>query len=346
MTTQTRSFSWVDPIKLAALRQTMSGFEFFDRMAKGDIPPAPIYQAIGFELIELGKDYGRIECAIGRHHYNPLGIAHGGVAATLIDTAAGISIQSELEEGFTPVTVNLRVDYLRAMTEATGTVKCEARVAKRGRQICLADAEITDANGRSYARGSGTFYITERKHEIDAPLSNKSANGESSDLGVERERIVEWTSAEELQRLAQQKTGHDLLTSMAAGNIPPPAISRLIDMALAEVGDGEVTFTTVPSEIHYNPMGLVHGGLQGILLDSATGLAVFTQVPEGHAFTTIDLSVDYYKPLTLDSGPVRCHGRVVRGGRRIAVADGEVVGADGTVYARGSSTCLVFPKRQ
>jgi len=101
-------------------------------------------------------------------------------------------------------------------------------------------------------------------------------------------------------------------------------------------------FECEPGEFVYNAIGSVHGGIPATLIDSAASCAVHTQLPAGTSYTTINLSLDMIKGITDQVGTLRCEGRVIRAGARIAVADAELKGADGTLYARGSATCLIL----
>lgn len=131
---------------------------------------------------------------------------------------------------------------------------------------------------------------------------------------------------------------------MVAGRFPRPPIADTLGFDLARVEDGVAVFTCTPGEEHYNPIGAVHGGLAATLIDSATGCAVHTTLPAGVGYTTVSLSVEMLRPMTAATGPIRCEGRVVHRGGRLAIAEGEVLGeSDGKVYARGRPVCLVLP---
>jgi uncharacterized protein (TIGR00369 family) len=108
------------------------------------------------------------------------------------------------------------------------------------------------------------------------------------------------------------------------------------------VGEGEAVFEVEPAEFHYNPIGVVHGGLALALLDSAMGCAVHTTVPAGMAYTTLEVKANFVRPLTLATGLVRCHGSVVHRGRTIATAEGRVEDVAGKLYAHGTSTLLLI----
>ena len=109
-----------------------------------------------------------------------------------------------------------------------------------------------------------------------------------------------------------------------------------------EVEEGRATFTIEPAEFHYNPIGVVHGGLALALLDSAMGCAVHSTLAAGVAYTTLEVKANFVRPLTSSTGLIRCTGTVVHGGRTVATAEGRVVDADGKLYAHGTSTLLIF----
>jgi uncharacterized protein (TIGR00369 family) len=137
-------------------------------------------------------------------------------------------------------------------------------------------------------------------------------------------------------------SGKDYFTAILKGELPAPPIMETLAFRLAEVGDGRIVFTCAPGEFLYNAIGSVHGGVPATLIDSAASCAVHTQLPAGTGYTTVNLAIDMIRGITDTVGTLRCEGRVVRAGARIAVADAELKGADGALYARGSATCLIL----
>jgi uncharacterized protein (TIGR00369 family) len=128
---------------------------------------------------------------------------------------------------------------------------------------------------------------------------------------------------------------------MLDGQMPQAPMTKLLDMRLLEVEAGRVVFGAVPSRAHYNGMGVVHGGFAATLLDSALGCAINSMAPPGKIFTTLELKINYTRPLTEEVGPVRCEARVIHLGSRTATAEGRIVDAKGKLYAHGSTTCIV-----
>ncbi len=136
--------------------------------------------------------------------------------------------------------------------------------------------------------------------------------------------------------------GLEFFRQMLAGTLPRAPMTTLLNLRLLEVGKGRVVFGAVPTRAHYNGMGVVHGGLAATLLDSALGCAVNTMAPPGKIFTTLELKINFTRPLTREVGPVRCEARIIHVGNRIATAEGRVVDTRGKLYAHGTTTCILF----
>ena len=138
------------------------------------------------------------------------------------------------------------------------------------------------------------------------------------------------------------KTGLEQMQAMLAGELPFAPIARTLDFSLIRVEPGVALFQGKPGPGHFNPMGGVHGGWFATLLDSALGCAVHTMVPVGRGYTTAELSVNYVRGLTPKVGRVRAEGKVIHCGKQLATAEARLFGADGTLFAHATTTCLVF----
>jgi uncharacterized protein (TIGR00369 family) len=119
-------------------------------------------------------------------------------------------------------------------------------------------------------------------------------------------------------------------------------MAALLDIHLLEVAKGRAVLEVTPGPAHTNGIGIVHGGLMATLLDSALGCAVNSLLPAGRIFTTLEVKVNYTRPIRQDAGPLRCEARVVHAGRRTATAEGRVVDRAGKLYAHGSGTWMLF----
>lgn len=140
-------------------------------------------------------------------------------------------------------------------------------------------------------------------------------------------------------------SGLEYMQKLAAGELPQSGMGQLMGFRLAEVSEGYAVLTVVPDERHYNGIGIAHGGLAATLLDSATGCAINTMMAAGKIFTTLEMKINYVRPIRGGAGVVRCEARVIHVGTRTAYAEGRVVDEQGKLYAHGTATCMLFRLR-
>jgi uncharacterized protein (TIGR00369 family) len=137
-------------------------------------------------------------------------------------------------------------------------------------------------------------------------------------------------------------SGLDFMRAIASGEVEQPPIARLLGFGVIEVGEGRAVFTADPGEQHYNPIGVVHGGLAMTLLDSAMTCAVQTRAPAGSGFTTVEAKTNFVRPITVGTGTIRAIGTLIHAGSRLATAEGRIVDAAGKLYAHATTTCIVL----
>jgi EmrB/QacA subfamily drug resistance transporter len=158
-----------------------------------------------------------------------------------------------------------------------------------------------------------------------------------------RERVIRWEDPIAVLEQNKHLEPAERLRGIKSGAVPPPPIAVTLGFEIEDAGDGRAVFAVRPDEYHYNPIGTVHGGLAATLLDSAMGCAVETTLEPGVAYTTVELKVNYVRPMTRDTGRVVCEANVVHRGGKIATAEGRVFAEEtGKLIAHGSTTCLVF----
>ena len=137
--------------------------------------------------------------------------------------------------------------------------------------------------------------------------------------------------------------GLAFLQALIAGTVPNPPISELLNFYLVEVAKGRAVFEGNPEFRHYNPIGSVHGGIAATLLDSALGCAIFSTLHKGDTWTTLELKLNFVRPMTKDTGPVRAEGRILHRGRTVATSEGDLKDRAGKLYAHATTTCMIFP---
>ena len=159
-----------------------------------------------------------------------------------------------------------------------------------------------------------------------------------------RERTITWEDPATTFERARHLSGMDYLRGIMSGELPAPPIARMLGMDIVELGEGRAVLAAQPGEHHYNPIGVVHGGLAATLLDSATGCAVQTTLGPGTGYTTIELNTHFTGAITRDTGRVLCEAEVVHRGGTIATAEGRLrAESTGKMLAHGTSTCLIIP---
>ena len=142
-------------------------------------------------------------------------------------------------------------------------------------------------------------------------------------------------------RAARSMRGIDYLQAMVRGEFPPPPIAVLLGFGLVEVAEGRAAFAVEPGEHHYNPIGLVHGGLLATILDSDLGCAIHSTLPAGTGYSTLELHVNLVRAVSRDTGRLVCEAEILHRGGRVATAQGRVLDGQGRMYAHGTTTCLL-----
>lgn len=141
-----------------ALREH-TGIDFLHAIGRGALPPAPIAELMGIVPISIEPGLAVFQGTPTLAHYNPSGVVHGGYGATLLDTAVGCAIHSMLPAGKGYTTLELKVNYIRAMNDQTGPVRAEGKVVSLGGQVGIAEGRITDVNGKLYAFATTTCLV-------------------------------------------------------------------------------------------------------------------------------------------------------------------------------------------
>jgi len=136
-----------------------SGLEFLQKFALGELPRPPIGALMDFKLLEVGPGRAVFTVEPAEYHYNPIGTVHGGLAATLLDSAMSCAVHSMLPPGVGYTTLEMKVNFVRALTVATGTVRSEGSVIHMGSRTATAEGRIVDLSGKLYAHATTTCLV-------------------------------------------------------------------------------------------------------------------------------------------------------------------------------------------
>lgn len=156
---RTRTHSWPDPSRLAESYRTTSGLDFLRLLASREIGQTPMMATLNYDFIRVDEGLVEFECELGEYHYNPLGVVHGGLAATMLDSAAACAVQTLLPAGTAYTSADLTVHYLRPITSDLGTIRAIGTVLNKGRRTALAHAEVRDGDDRLLAHATSSCML-------------------------------------------------------------------------------------------------------------------------------------------------------------------------------------------
>ena len=148
---------------LASAARSMQGIEFLRAIRDGRLPPAPIARLLGFSLVEVEPGYAVFECIPGERHYNPIGVVHGGLAMTLLDSAMGCCVQTLIPAGAGYTTLEAKTNLVRAITSATGKLRAVGKALHVGKRVATAEARLEDPAGKLYAHATTTCIVLESR---------------------------------------------------------------------------------------------------------------------------------------------------------------------------------------
>jgi uncharacterized protein (TIGR00369 family) len=156
---RTRTIAWEDPLASAHAGATLSGLDYLRAVAQGKLPPPPIALLLGFDIEEVAEGRVVFTAETGEHQYNPIGVVHGGLAATLLDSAMGCAVHSRLPQGRGYTTLEIKVNYVRAISRDSGPLRAIGTVVHMGGKTATAEARLLDREGRLCAHGSTTCML-------------------------------------------------------------------------------------------------------------------------------------------------------------------------------------------
>ena len=157
-----RTITWEDPRGAAEAGRSMSGLEYLQKIVAGELPRPPIGVLMDFDITELSEGRAVFVVEPAEYHYNPIGVVHGGLAATLLDSAMGAAVITTLDEATGCSTATMTVHYTRPINARTVKVLAEGWVVHRGSRLVTTEGRLSDEQGRLLAHGSATLALSER----------------------------------------------------------------------------------------------------------------------------------------------------------------------------------------
>ncbi len=158
----------------------------------------------------------------------------------------------------------------------------------------------------------------------------------------ERTRTICWEDPKISTRDASLVSGLDYLKAIKEGKISSPPIARLVGYKIDHVESGTAVFEIEPGEYLYNPFSVVHGGILSTLLDTSMTAAVLSTLPMGKSCSTLEMKINFVRPVAEKSGLITCRAEIIHSGKRIATASGKIVDDRERLVAQGIGTWTIF----
>lgn len=156
---RSKQVSWHDPVATAAHGATLSGREYLEAIRDGDLPPPPIANLVAMHLVAIGDGEAFFRCEPDESVYNPIGMVHGGLLCTLLDSAAGCAVHTQLPAGVGYSTIEIKVSFLRPVHAGAGELEIRGGVVRAGRRVVFAEAEARDGTGRLVGQATTSVLV-------------------------------------------------------------------------------------------------------------------------------------------------------------------------------------------
>jgi len=154
-----KTITWYDPLAAATRGAALTGIDHLRAILAGELAPPPIAAHFGFGLARVEPGEVTFVCTPDESVYNPIGLVHGGLVCTLLDSVTGCAVQSTLPAGVGYTSIEIKVSYLRPVHGHTGTMNARGWVTKPGRRVAFAEGDVRDAEGKVLATASSTCLI-------------------------------------------------------------------------------------------------------------------------------------------------------------------------------------------
>lgn len=156
-----RVVEWFDPHPWVTAGRTMAGIDYLRAMRDRRLPLPPVASLLGFDLTEVASGRVVFTCTPDDSMYNAIGVIHGGIASALLDAAASFALLSVLPQGRGLASVEIKVNFLKAIRTGNGLLNAEGTVVKAGSRVGFTNAVVTDAAGTIVATASSTLLVSD-----------------------------------------------------------------------------------------------------------------------------------------------------------------------------------------
>lgn len=318
-----------------------SGLESLQKAIEIGGPRPPIAHLIGSDLTEAEQDHVTFTMPSSEWLLSSQEHISAGALTMLADAALGCAVAITLPAATPYTTAELSLTFLRPCP-AGGLLTAVGQPVDDGRPLSLSQTFITDGDGRRVAHGTSSCFVLPRIDGLEPPdhLAKFTEPLYETPDPFMREvegEAIDWD-------VWRKFSGREILERQIAGTLPAPPIHYLTGMTLSSVSEGSATFLMPAHEWLTSPLRTIQGGALAMLAHAALVTAVMSTLEPGTAYRPVDVKVNFLRPAMADQRELIAHGTVVHRGRRLAVANADVIGPDGKKIVVATGSTMILPE--
>ena len=339
---------WQEPVRGGYADVRFLGLDGAERMrvaSKGTMPAPPIHHLTGLRPVEGDVGAAVYEMPASPWWQTSAGVFTPGVMAFLADAPLGAAVSTMLPAGKVLTTSDITMNFLRPASVESGRLVGQARAIQVGETLGLAEVTVADGVGRVLAHGTTRCFLFQPFETLPEPPKEFEPYV-APEYDTPDPYLREDVPGEVLpQDVWDRMTGLEILRGLMDGSLPLPPFSYFTGGRWTEAEEGTASFALPMTEWMNSPALRIYGGTIAMLTDICLVGAVQTTVPARTAFSPLDVKVHFVRPVAADGRDVIARGTVVHRGRKLAVANAELVNADGKVVAIATGSSLILPDR-
>jgi uncharacterized protein (TIGR00369 family) len=341
---------WQEPAKGGYPDRSFLALPGIERMSagrRGRIPYSPMGYLTELQMTEASRGHSTFTMPASAWFSNSSGLISGGVLAVIGDAALGSVVHSDVGPGQGMTTAELSMSFVRPVVPKPGAaVTGSGQLIHRGRSIGISEAFLFDDEDQLISHGTTRCTVFPPVDPLpdapdDLPVADREPPGSDPNDPLRREIEGEVLPQEEFAR----RGGLDLLRALISGELPRPPIYHLTGLRLTEAGEGTATVELPCTKWLSTSAGTIQGGFTAMLAESAMGAAAFSTVEAGTAIASLDLKVNYLRPVFPDGEPIVAKARLIHRGRTLAIVAVEITNVEGKQVALATGTSMYLPGR-
>jgi uncharacterized protein (TIGR00369 family) len=342
---------WHEPAKGGYPDRSFLALPGIERMGagrRGLIPYSPMGYLTELEMTEGSRGHSTFSMPASPWFANSSGLISGGVLAVIGDAALGSVIHSDVGPGQGMTTAELSMSFLRpVLPKPGGAVTGSGQLIHRSRTLGISEAFLFDDDDQLISHGTTRCTVfppvdpLPETPDPDAPPIDMPEPGSAPDDPLRREVEGEVLPQEEFQR----RSGLEFLQAVIGGELPRPPIYHLTGLRLSDAAEGTATVELPCSKWLSTSAGTIQGGFTAMLAESALGAAAFSTVEAGTAVASLDLKVNYLRPVFPDGESIVARARILHRGRTLAIVAVEMTNAEGKQVALATGSSMYLPGR-